>query len=109
MPAEPDSRALALVRAAVESSNIAAVANALGYSRPALSRYLSGGYPSPGPIEAAILSYYDRRLCPHIGEEVSAETCRRRALAPKPFGGNARLAHWQACQRCPHKPEEDRS
>lgn len=101
--------ALALARAAVEASSIAAVAVALGYSRPAVSRYLSGGYPSLGPIEAAIVSRYDRRHCPHIGAEVSPDYCRQRALAPEPFGGNARLAHWQACQRCEHKPKEDRT
>lgn len=99
--------ALALARTAAEADSIAAVAEALGYSRPAVSRYLSGGYPSPGPIEAAILSYYDRRHCPHVGEEVAPEYCRRKALAPEPFGGNARLVHWQACRQCPHKPEKE--
>lgn len=104
--------ALALVRAAVEASSINAVAAEIDYSRPAVSRYLSGDYPSLGPIEAAIVSRYDRRHCPHIDEEVAPEYCIRRALAPQPFGGNARLAHWQACQRCEHKPispKEDRS
>jgi len=99
--------ALALARAAVESASITAVAEALGYSRPALSRYLSGAYPSPGPIEAAIVSRYDRRQCPHIGCEVPPEYCHQRALAPEPFGGRARLLHWQACQQCPHKRKEE--
>jgi len=101
------SEALALVKAAAAAHprRLAGVAEALGYSRPALSRYVNGSYGAATDLEAAIFDRYQGlRICPHDGEEVPVAHCRRRAHAPEPYGGNARHAAWQACQRCPMKP-----
>lgn len=78
----------------------------IGYSRPSVSRYMSGTYGDGiQKLEAAILKAYDKRDCPHTGEAIASEVCRKKALGPKPFGGSARLIWWETCQSCPHKPE----
>lgn len=80
----------------------------IGYSRPAVSRYMSGTYgDSVKDIEAAILKAYDRHECPHTGEDLEPASCRKKALAPKPFGGAARLGWWLCCQTCVHKPSPE--
>lgn len=77
----------------------------IGYSRPSVSRYMSGTYGDGiQKLEAAILKAYDKRDCPHTGEPIASEVCRKKALGPKPFGGSARQIWWLACQNCPHKP-----
>lgn len=88
---------------------LAGVAVVLGYSRPALSRYVNGSYGNAAKLEAAIVNRYDRRICPHTGEELAPEVCRRRALVPKPFGGAARERQWIACQTCPNRPSNEKS
>lgn len=104
------SEALALVKAAAASHRrgLAGVAEALGYSRPTLSRYVNGSYGGAADLEAAIYERYQGlRTCPHDGEEVPVAHCRKRAYAPEPFGGNARQAAWQACRTCQFKPMQE--
>lgn len=100
--------ALEMVRAQrAAGKTITQIAEEVGYSRTALSLFLAGRYERDSrKLEAAVVRTYDRRLCPYLGEEVDPELCVRKALAPKPFGGRARLAWWLACQKCPHRPEE---
>lgn len=82
------------------------IADEIGYSRPAVSRYLSGTYgEGVVQIEAAILKRYDRRICPHDGEEKKPEQCRRVALRPRPAGFPDAETLWLACQTCQHKPK----
>jgi len=102
-----DPRTLLAAAAKAHPRKLAGVAAELGYSRPALSRYVNGSYGNAAKLEAAIVLRYDRRDCPHTGEEISPEVCRRRALAPKPYGGEARERQWQACQSCPNKPAKE--
>lgn len=101
-----DPRSLVIAAAKAHPRKLAGVAAELDYSRPALSRYVNGSYSGAEKLEAAILSRYDRRQCPHTGEDLAADICRRRALSPQPYGGQAKLAQWTACQACPHKPTE---
>ncbi|SIQ95427.1 hypothetical protein SAMN05421829_108132 [Aromatoleum tolulyticum] len=83
------------------------IAAEIGYSRTAVSLYQGGKYDRDAArLEAAIVRAYDRRVCPHLGESVEPELCVRKALAPKPFGGSARLTWWMRCQGCAHRPEE---
>jgi hypothetical protein len=106
----PLPEAIELVKAAakVHPRKLAGVADALGYSRPALSRYVNGSYGGAEKLEAAIFDRYQGvRACPHNGEHVPVSHCRLRAHAPEPFGGAARHAQWQACQRCPYKPTQE--
>lgn len=97
---------LHLVLAAVKAHprKIAGVADEIDYSRTSLSLYLAGKYPAQKAIERAILARYNRRNCPHTGEDIAPEICRKKALAPQPYGGAARERQWHACQNCPHKP-----
>lgn len=94
--------ALALVAAGKTRQQIALE---IGYSRPAVSRYLSGSYGAGvEDLEAALLKRYERRLCPCDGEEKPPAQCRRIALRPRPHGFPDAETHWIACQTCPHKP-----
>lgn len=103
-----DPRVLEMALQAVKSlSSIAAAAAAMGVSRPYLSRYLNDDLIGLDGIETAIKKYCDRRECPHTLVVITPDVCRRRALAPQPFGGGARLAHWNTCQTCPNKPSKE--
>ncbi len=101
------SHALELIQAQLAAGKtLQQVGREIGYSRPAVSLYNSGKYPSEvEAIEAAIVKTYDKRSCPHTAELIEPEVCVRKALSPKPFGGSDRLAWWTCCQRCPNKPE----
>ena len=84
----------------------AAIAKAIGYSPPALSRYVSESYGAGvEKLENAILKTYDRRICPEDGQEKLPTQCQRIALAPRPHGFPDAESLWQTCQTCPHKPE----
>lgn len=99
------SRALDLLRGELAAGKtLTEIAELIGYSRTTVSLYASGQYANPEQVEAAVIRALDVHLCPHIGEPVAPDVCRRKALAPKPFGGSARLAWWTTCQTCPHKP-----
>lgn len=100
------SRALELLHAALDAGKtLTEISEISGYSRTTVSLYASGKYlKNPAAVEEALIRALDVHLCPHIGEPVAPEVCRRKALAPKPFGGTARLEWWSACQRCAHKP-----
>jgi DNA transposition AAA+ family ATPase len=103
------SRALALLRAQVDAGKtMTQVSLEIGYSRTAVSLFLGGKYDRDSRrLEVAIVRMYDRRHCPHLGEQVAPDLCQRKASTPKPFGGTARLAFWMSCQACPHKPDGD--
>lgn len=103
-----DARLLTVAQAAVASAgSIAAAAMAIGVSRPYLSRYLNDDLDGVEQIEAKIAQHYDRRQCPHTGVEITPDVCQRKALSPEPFGGGARLAQWNTCQTCSHKPTKE--
>lgn len=101
------NRALELLRAQLAAKkSLTLIGEEIGYSRTAVSLYRDGKYDRDSSrLEAALLRTYDTRQCPHLGEEVTPDVCVRKALSPKPFGGAARRAWWNACQRCPHHPE----
>lgn len=102
------SRARVLLQQQIDAGvTLVHIAARIGYSRTAVSLYAAGKYDRDcTALEAALLRAYDIRTCPHINETVTAEICRRKALAPRPFGGRDRLAWWTCCQTCPHRPEE---
>lgn len=98
-----DPHTFELAQAAVAASSMTAVALAIGYSRTAISLYLSGKYGAGvEKLESAILARYDIYPCPHTRIEISGPDCARRATSPRPFGGRAKEAHWLACQSCQH-------
>jgi len=98
-----DAHTFDLGQKAVAATSMTAVAVAIGYSRTAVSLYMSGKYGAGvEKLEAAIVARYDIYPCPHTGIEISGPDCTRRATAPRPFGGRAKEAHWLACQTCQH-------
>lgn len=98
-----DAHTFDLAQKAVAATSMTAVAMAIGYSRTAVSLYMSGKYGAGvEKLEAAIVSRYDIYPCPHTGIEISGPDCTRRASAPRPFGGRTKEAHWLACQTCQH-------
>lgn len=102
-----DAHTFDLARAAVAAGSMTAVAVAVGYSRTAISLYLSGKYGAGvEKLEAAIRASYDIYPCPHTAQEIGSPDCHRRATAPRPFGGRAKEAHWLACQQCPHNKQQ---
>ena len=105
-----DAHTFDLARAAVAAESMTAVAAEIGYSRTAISLYLSGKYGAGvEKLEAAIRARYDIYPCPHTGQEISGPDCARRASAPRPFGGRAKEANWLACQSCQHNKQGAKS
>lgn len=96
-----DPHTLYMLQQAVKGSSNTAVAAEIGVSRTAISLYLNDKYGADeAGLEAKIRARYDSYSCPHFGEAISAVECQVRAKSVKPFGGRAKLAHWNACQCC---------
>lgn len=104
-PAERDRAMNLLRRAVAKPSSIAAVARSLGYTRPALSRLLSGSYGDSDTLLRTALQRLDSVGCPHTGREEPRALCAEQSAAEPPTHNPFRLAHWHACRRCEHFPE----
>lgn len=102
LSAEDQARALALIRAEVFATSKAAVAIRLGYSRPAVSRLLSGSYGDPDQLLRTALRTLDSVACPHTGSDEPRSLCTEQARSEPPTHNPFRLAHWHACRRCAH-------
>jgi len=101
-----NEHAYRLAEAAARATSKQAVANEIGYTRGAVSQYLSRSYgANPAKLEAAIVARYDLHECPHTGINIGGPECQRRASAPRPFGGRAKENHWLACQTCRHNQQ----
>lgn len=99
-------RAMALLRAAVARSSVAAVARRLGYSRPAVTMVLGGTYAGrPDTLLARALDRLTARRCPHLGTEIPSLECAQHRSRPMPTGSRSAFRHWQACRACPHGDE----
>lgn len=96
--------ALQRLKQAVADSNISQVAVKMGVPRCTLSQVVNGKYPaSPQNILDKFELAYSNVNCPFAGRELTRQECRTRSTAPRPFGGAAKTAWWDACQQCPHK------
>lgn len=85
----------------------ASVAARLGVSRPYVSRVISGDMdPVPKKFIARVEAILDSISCPYTGRDEPKSLCRDQVRAAPPTHNPFRLAHWHACQRCAHKPEE---
>lgn len=101
-PGEPDW--LSVLRDHCRRATVSAVAEQLGYSRPAISRVLHGSYRGTRPIAIAVVEKLGVRTCPYLGRGITVEECRRHATFSAASPSHVR--HWKACQACPQKPEE---
>lgn len=81
-------------------------AERLGVSRTYVSRVMSGDiYPVPQAFIDRVIAKLDVVTCPHSFQEQVRQNCLH-ALGPAPTHNPFRLALWQACQQCPHRPEK---
>ena len=97
-------RALLDAAIAADARGITGVAERLGYSRPAVSRVLSGTYGDPTRLAAKVLATYARIDCPHLRASLAPDECA--AYAGRSYGAitAADVPHWRACRKCPHNP-----
>lgn len=90
---------------AADPRGIAGVAQRLGYSRPAVSRALSGTYGDTTRLAAAVCAVFARIDCPHLKTSLAPQQCQAYASRSYSAITAAEVPHWRACRRCPHKPE----
>jgi len=99
---------LSILRNAVENHprGAAGVGDLIGYSRPAVSRALSGTYGDTSRLERAVMTKLPVVECPHLGAPISRTDCD--ALASRSYASiaAAEVPQWRACRRCPHKQEQ---
>lgn len=89
---------------AADPRRITGVAERLGYSRPAISRVLSGTYGSTDKVAARVLATYARIDCPHLRTSLAPDECAGYAGRSYSAITAADVPHWRACRKCPHNP-----
>ncbi|AFL76196.1 helix-turn-helix domain-containing protein [Thiocystis violascens] len=102
--------ALALLHAEVARTDTVRTAERLGVSRTAVSLLINGKYTAdPTRMYALIGDVLGGLHCPHLDADLSRDACRRwHGRATPPAQSAAAVAHWRACQQCPHNPLADR-
>lgn len=99
---------LDLLKHAVASSSITAVADKLDISRTSISLVLSGKYPaSTNKISAKVLDLYARLTCPHTHIEITHGECRTLATRRVPTSSPQAMRYWRACQSCEHNQGDE--
>lgn len=103
---------IALLKSAVENDprGISGVADRLPrkdgkpYSRPAISRALSGTYGNTEHLQRVVLATLARIDCPHLQVSLAPQECAD--YAGRRYGAitAAEVPHWRACRKCPHNP-----
>jgi len=84
------------------------IAEQVGCGASHIRRYVLGHYEGKAEkLEAAIVARFERRICPHDGDEKQPIQCQRIALRPRPHGFPDAESLWVCCQTCPHKPSGD--
>jgi hypothetical protein len=82
------------------------LAEKLGIKDSAVRMVSTGNYPNPTPILNQFARFYINVVnCPYAERVIDRSECKTRSTAPRPFGGAAKLAWWDACQTCEHKGE----
>jgi hypothetical protein len=83
-----------------------ALAEALGIKDSAVRMVSTGNYPNNTPIMNKFAKQFINVVsCPYAERIIERSECKTRSTAPRPFGGTAKLAWWDACQTCEHKGE----
>lgn len=100
------SKALDMARVMrAEGKSAAWIAREIGVSDSHIRRWMLGHYGEhAAALETAFLRRFERRICPHDGEEKTPQHCQRVALRPRPHGFPDAETLWLCCQSCPHKP-----
>lgn len=97
---------LELLRQAVHDDprGMTGVAERIGYSRPAVSRVLSGSYGDTTQVAAAVVAAYARIDCPYLRESLAPDECARYAARTYAAITAADVPHFRACRKCPKNP-----
>lgn len=96
---------LALLRAEVAASSLAAVAERIGASRTTVSLLLAGKYPAKtDAVERKVRDAFEVRHCPHLNAVLTGDACQRYRARAMPRSSARDLRHWRACQTCPYNP-----
>lgn len=97
---------IALMRAAVNTSSLSAVADRIGVSRTTVSLVLAGRYPArTHEVERKVRDAFESRWCPPLTAEIEGSVCQRYRTRPMPRSSARDLRHWRACQTCIHNPD----
>lgn len=107
MADQPISKAMQLCHDQLRAGKTRAwIASEVGYGASHIRRYLLGHYTGCAmkKLEDAIVKRFDRRICPHDGQEKQPVQCQRVAFRTRPYGFPDAETLWLACQTCPHKP-----
>lgn len=109
MSSSPVSKAMQLCLDQLAAGRTRAwIAGQVGYGAAHIRRYLLGHYAGrAAKLEEAIVKRFERRICPHDGEEKQPQQCQRIVLRPRPHGFPDAEALWVVCQSCPHKPHPE--
>lgn len=92
---------------ALDSDGPVGMARKLGYRNHTLvSRIAKGHIEASDKFRARLVACYHRVICPHTEVAQARAECARAHAAPPTHNPGA-MAHWRACQRCPHKPASD--
>lgn len=82
----------------------------LGYGSCHIRRYMLGHYEGrAADLEKKIIARFERRICPHDGQEKPLAQCQRIVMRGRPHGFPDAETLWLACQSCPHKPDPEAS
>ncbi|MDP2830167.1 MAG: hypothetical protein Q8O37_16375 [Sulfuricellaceae bacterium] len=99
------TRAMGLLRAEVERTDIAKTARHIGYSRATTSLVFNGEYKASSVhVLTKVLATLDRIACPYLGAEVEASYCQDTNTGPTPTWDPSALAQRRMCQTCVNKP-----
>jgi len=97
-----ENELLTLFKAKREEIGTAQLADALGVKNTSTIRMIcAGSYPNPEHVLRKFAQLYVNVVhCPYIDREIGRDDCNNRSQGPRPFGGQAKLAWWAACQSC---------
>ncbi|SMH62872.1 hypothetical protein [Azospirillum agricola] len=109
MTAAEIETAMALLRARVEATSIAATAREIEYSRPAVSMALAGSYVGGlDRMARRVIERFGAVACPYLGEAIAIDVCSKHRARPMPTGSARSFRHWQACRQCSSNPDRAR-
>lgn len=101
---------LDLLREAIAASSKDNVAKKIGVSRTQVSLIANGKYNADTRhFEKKFMAVYSRLHCPHLGEDITHETCRNNHNRAAPTSNPREMKHWRACQTCQHNETSNES
>jgi len=96
---------LTLFKAKRAEIGTAELAEAIGAKDSSTVRMIcSGRYPNPEHMLRKFAQVFINVVhCPYVDREIGRNDCDHRSSGPRPFGGQSKLAWWEACQTCSNR------